>query len=160
LKKKSVESETVFKFLDAQLLVRSLRPNSAILLAHNSTLSKGSLARYILTRVEVKTFTFSTGLKFSSIVNTVLDPIPKPPLFTIDKNADFIGSLESNPSSSQHYDMSDFSLFVKGKQLSNKVLSLGMDREKIYVMGYRSLLESSGIHNSKSRLQITHDIYI
>jgi len=39
-------------------------------------------------------------------------------------------------------------------------LSLDMDHEKISVMGYTTLFEGSGIHNSNSRLQITHDIYI
>ena len=48
-----------FKFLDAQLLVRRVKPNPAILLAHGSTLSKESLARYNPTRVEIKTFTLS-----------------------------------------------------------------------------------------------------
>ena len=32
---KSVDSKIVFKFLDSQLLVRGVRPNPAILLAHN-----------------------------------------------------------------------------------------------------------------------------
>jgi len=80
---KSVESKTVFKFLDAQLLVRHVRTNRAILLAHNSTLSKRSLARYNLRRVELKTFTFSAGSKSLSIYKDVLGPIPKPLLFTV-----------------------------------------------------------------------------
>ena len=41
---KSVDSKTVFKFFDAQSLVRRVRPNLAILLVHNLTLNKGSLA--------------------------------------------------------------------------------------------------------------------
>jgi len=41
LMKKSVDSKTVFKFLDAQLLVRRVRPNPTILLAHNSTRTRG-----------------------------------------------------------------------------------------------------------------------
>jgi len=32
--------------------------------------------------------------------------------------------------------------------------------EKASVMGYRTLLEASGIHHSNSGLQITHDMYI
>jgi len=61
--KKSVHSQTIFKFLDAQLLLRRVGPNTAFLLAHNSTLSKVSLERYNLTKVELKTFTFSAGSK-------------------------------------------------------------------------------------------------
>ena len=52
LMNKNFDSKAVFKFFDAQLLVRRIRPNSAILIAHNSTLSKGSITRYNLTRVE------------------------------------------------------------------------------------------------------------
>ena len=73
LMNKSVDSKIVFKFLDAQLLVRRVRPNPAILLTHNSTLKKrGSLARYNLTRVELKTFTFAAGSKSLSIDNAVI----------------------------------------------------------------------------------------
>jgi len=112
---KTTDSKPVFKFLDAQLLVRSVRPNPVILIAHNLTLNKGSLARYNLTRVELKTFIFPAGSKSLSIDNAVLGPILKRLLFTMVKNADFIGSLDSNPCRFQHKDNSDFSLFVNGK---------------------------------------------
>ena len=157
---KSVDSKTVFKFLDAQLLVRRVRPNPAILLAHNSTLNKGSLARYNLMRVELKTFTFSAGSKSLSIDNAVLGPIQKRLLFTMVKNRDFIGSLDNNPYKLQHYDISDFSLFLNGKQFPNEGLTLGMDHEKTSVMCYRTLFEASGIHHSNTGLQITHNMYI
>jgi len=99
---KSVDLKTVFKFFDAKLLVRRARPQPAILLAHNSTLRNGSLARYNLTRVELKSFTFSAGSK-SSIDKGVLGAIPKILLFTMVKNTDFNGSLDSNPYKFQHY---------------------------------------------------------
>jgi len=64
LMKKSVYSKTVFKYLDAQLLVRRVRPNPDILLAHTATLKKREgLALSNLTRVELKTFTFRAGSK-------------------------------------------------------------------------------------------------
>jgi len=40
------------------------------------------------------------------------------------KNTDFIGSLDSNTYKFQHYDISDFSMFVKGKLFLNEGLSL------------------------------------
>jgi len=81
----------------AQLLVRCVRKNPAILLAHNSTLCKWSLARYNVTRIEIKTFTFSAGSKTLTIENSVLGPIPQPLLFTVVKNTDFVYSLDSKP---------------------------------------------------------------
>ena len=95
--------------MDAQLLVRCVRPNPAILLAHYATLKNSlSLARYNLRRVELKTFTFAAGSKSLSIDNAVLGPNPKRLLFTIVKNTDFNGSLDSNPDKFQHYAISDF----------------------------------------------------
>jgi len=151
LMKKSVDSKTVFKFLDAQLLAMRVSPNPAILMAHTTTLkNRGSLARYNLMRVELKTFTFAAGSKSMSIDNAVLDRIPKRMLFTMIKNTDFIGSLDSNPYKSQHYDISDFSLFVKGKHLPNEGLTLGMDHQKTSVMGYSTLFEASGINHTNT----------
>jgi len=49
---------------------------------------------------------------------------------------------------------------VNGKQIPTEGLSLGMDLEKTSVMGIRMLFKGSGVHHSKSGLQITHDIYI
>jgi hypothetical protein len=54
------QSETRFKFLDAQLRVNRIRPHPQIQLSHNTVLSKGGKAKYI-TRVELKSFTFSSG---------------------------------------------------------------------------------------------------
>jgi len=135
---KEADSKTTFKFLDAHLLVKRVKSDPVTLLAHTATLNTGALARYNKTRVELKTFTFSAGSKFLSIDNAVLGPVPKRLLFTMVKNADFIGTMDTNPNKFQHYDINDFSLFVNGKQYPNEVLSLGMDHEKISVMGCRT----------------------
>jgi len=50
-----------------------------------------------MTRVEIKTLTFSAGSKFLSIENASLVPTTKRLLFTRVKNTYFIGSLDSNP---------------------------------------------------------------
>jgi len=76
------------------------------------------------------------------------------------KNTDLNGSLDSNPYKFQHYEIRDFSLFVNGKQFPNKGLTLGMDHEKTSVMCYRTLFDVSGIHQSNTGLQITHNMYI
>jgi len=159
--KKNVDSKTVLKFLDAQLLVRRVMSNPTILLAHTTTLkNRGSLALYDLTRVELKTFTFAAGSKSLSRENAVLDPTPKRLLFIMVKNTYFIGSLHSNTYKFQHYDISDFSLCVNGKQFPNERLTLGMDHERTSVMGHRTLFEASAIHHSNMGQQITHGMYI
>ena len=67
---KDADSKVVFKFFDAQLLVKSIRPYPEYLLAHHTTLQAGGIANYHLTRVEHKIFTFSSGSQSFSI-----DPI-------------------------------------------------------------------------------------
>ena len=53
----NADSKATFKFLDAELIVRRIRPSPKISYAHTEALSKGCVARYNLTRVELKTFT-------------------------------------------------------------------------------------------------------
>jgi hypothetical protein len=67
-------SKTVFKFLDDKLFVNRIRPSPAQLIAHNTALSQGLVARYI-TRVELKTFTFATGTQSLSIDNATFGPL-------------------------------------------------------------------------------------
>jgi hypothetical protein len=157
---KSADTKTTFKFLVAYLLVIRVQPKPAILEAQENALEKGALARYNMTRVDLKTFTFSAGSKSRSIDNAVLGPLPKRLLFTMIKNTDFNGSVDTNPYKFGHYDISEFSLYVNGRRVQSEGLSLDMDHEKTSVMGFRALFEGSGIHHSNTGLQITHDMYI
>jgi len=157
---KEADSETTFKFLDAQLLVKRVKTYPVTPLAHVATLNTGALALYNMTRVQLKTFTFSAGSKSMSIDNAVLGHVPKRLLFTMVKNADFVGTIDTNPYKFHPYDISNFSLFVNGKQYQNEGLSLGMDHEKTSVMGYRTLFEGLGIHHSNGGHQITHDMFV
>jgi len=74
---KDAESKSVFQFLDAELWVKRIRPHPTIPLAHSAVLSKGGVERYKMTRVELKSFTFSSVTQSLSIDNAVLGPIPK-----------------------------------------------------------------------------------
>ena len=49
---------------------------------------------------------------------------------------------------------------LNGKQFPNEGVYLGMDNEKKFFMGYRTLFDASGIDHSNTELQITHDTYI
>jgi len=77
------KTKATFKFLDAELIVRRIRPSPKILVAHSEALSKGCLGRYNVTRVELKTFTFAGGPQAISINNAVLGMLPKRLIFTM-----------------------------------------------------------------------------
>ena len=120
---KDKDSKVIFKILDAFLLLRRIRPNPHIPTAHNETLSRGLLARYNFSRVELKTFTFSSGQQSLSIDNAELGPIPKRLIFTIVKNTDFLGTMDSSPYNLGHYDLNHFSLYINSRQIPPKGLS-------------------------------------
>ena len=94
------DPKAVFKFTDAVLYVRHVKSNPSILIAHTQALKKAN-ARYDVTKVALKTFTFGSASKSLSI-DLVLGPLPKRLLFWMIKNADFTGSVDSNPYNFQH----------------------------------------------------------
>jgi len=74
LMNKDTETKRVFKFLGAQLLVNRVRPRRSLLFAHNIALGKGAFARYNLSSVQLKSFTFSSGAQSLSIDNACCEP--------------------------------------------------------------------------------------
>jgi hypothetical protein len=149
-----------FQILEARMLVRHIEANPSVLYAHNITLEAGGLTKYHLTRVEVKTFTFAAVLHSLSIDNTVLCPLPKRALFSLVKNKDYLSILDSNPYNFRHYVIREFALYVNGRQILSEGLHIDTRRGKTTVMGFRTLLEASGIRHSNAGLQITHDMFI
>jgi len=57
------DSSTEIQFLEANLIVNRIQPNPSYLIEHNTTLSKGGLARYNLTIVETQDFHFFSRTK-------------------------------------------------------------------------------------------------
>ena len=69
---KEADSKVVFKLLDAQLFVKRVRPNPAYLIAHNTALQAGAIAKYNMTRVELETFTFSSRSLSTYAIDKIL----------------------------------------------------------------------------------------
>jgi len=127
--KETADTKTNFKFLDAYLMVRRVQPNPLTLSAHETVLVDRAYARYNMTRIDLKILTFSAGSNSRSIHNSVLGPLPKRLLFSMIKNSDFTGSVDTNPYKFRHY-ISEFSLYVNGKRGPSDGLILDMDHDK------------------------------
>jgi len=143
----NADSKATFEFLDAELIVRRIRPSPKISHAHTEALRKGCIARYNLTRVELKTFTYAGGPQAISINNAVLGALPKRLIFNIVKNTDFLGSRKSNTYNLRHYDLTNINMYANGRQIPSESLSLNMGHEKTSVKGYATLSEGIGIHH-------------
>jgi len=79
------DSTTIFKFLDAKLYVRRIKAHPSILLADDDTL-KTDVAYYDMTRVTLKTFTFSSGASSLSIDQAATGHLHKRLLFAMVDN--------------------------------------------------------------------------
>ena len=153
------DAKAVFKFSDATLFVRHVKPNPGIFIAHSRALEKAN-ARYDITKVVLKTFTFSSGSKSLSIDNAVLGTIPKRLLFAMVNNSDFTGSVNSNPFNFHHFKINHFVMYVNGQQIPSGGLSLNTRHEKETTLAYQTLFTGSGIHHGNTGNQITHDMFV
>jgi hypothetical protein len=92
--------KAVFRFIDATY-DKLVTPSPAVLLAHVKSPSKVP-TRYDLTRLVLKTFTFSTGSQSLSIDNAVLGTL------TMVKNQKFLGSASTNSYNFGHFSLTHF----------------------------------------------------
>ena len=104
------DSTTILQFHEAYLIINGIQRDSSYLIDHNTALAKGGLARYNLTRVELKTFTFPRTEIFLSFDNALLGQLPKRLLLTKIKNNGFAGSLATNPFYFNHFNLNHFTL--------------------------------------------------
>jgi hypothetical protein len=102
------DTEAIFRFLDATLHVRHVKPSPTIQLEHTIALENVN-ARYDIPRVALKTFTFGAGSKYVSIDNAVLRTLPKRLLSTMLRNVDLTGSPDSNPYFFRHFGLNNLS---------------------------------------------------
>ena len=135
------DAKVKFVFKEAQLYVKLIRPSPDILTSHNETQIRGYPARYNVTRVNLKTFTFASGSRSLSIDNAILGVLPKRLIFPMVKDTDVLGSLDSNPFTFRHYDIGNFAMYVKGRQIPPEGVNSLMDNEKTAIMGYRTLFK-------------------
>ena len=118
-----------FKISDATLRVKHIKAGLSIYLAHTKT-SEQINARYDITKVILKTFTFGPGSKSLSIDNAVLGDLPKRLLFGMVKHSDFTGSVDSNPFNFQQFNLSSFVIYVNGRQIPTEGLNVDAQFEK------------------------------
>ena len=114
------DSKVTFKFAEARLYVKRIRPNPSILASRNEALLKGYPAKYNFSRVELKTFRFASGSRSRCIDNAVLGILPNRLIFTTVKNTDFLCSMDSNPYNFRHYNIQKFTMYVNGREIPQK----------------------------------------
>ena len=152
------DAKAVFKFTDAGLYMRHVKPNPSILISHMQALKKANV-RYDVRKVALKAFTSGSGTESLSIDNAVLGPLPKRLLFCMIKNVDFTGSVDSNPYNFQYFHINHFAMYVNAQQIPSCGLPEGTDNEKTTTMAYQKLFSNAGIYHRNSGIQNTRHVH-
>ena len=134
------------KIKEAALIVRRVKINPGVLLAHANALSK-TTAKYPITRVEVKSFTLHTGVLGDTLDNVILGQLPKRIIIGFVDNKAFNGNRKFNPFNFQHFSINYLSLYVDGVQIPSKSLQpCFIGENQIYIDAYHTLFSGTGIH--------------
>ena len=134
------------KIKEATLIVRRVKINPGILIAHANTLAKAT-AKYPITRVEVKTFTLHTGILGDSIDNAILGQLPKRIIIGFVDNRAFNGNRTLNPFNFQHFNINYLSLYIDGVQIPSKPLQPNFTgTAPTFIETFQTLYTGTGIH--------------
>lgn len=143
--------------LAATLLIRKVRLSPSVLLGHAAALEKAP-AKYPLTRVDLKTFTITSGVQDKTISNLHLGQIPKRIIIGFVTNQAFNGNYKLNPFNFQHFNLNYMSLYVDSQQIPAQPLTPDYTRN-LYMESYNTLFSGTGIHWKDEGNDITYADY-
>lgn len=132
------------KIINAYLLVRRVKINPGVLMAHHRALAQ-STAKYPITRVQVKAVTLQNLISAQSIDNVCLGQLPKRIIIGFVENKSFSGDFKKNPFDFDNFNINYLSLFVDGVQIPSKAIQTDFENKK-YVEAYNTLFSGTGIH--------------
>lgn len=143
--------------LDTSLVVRKVKINPAILLAHAKGLEL-STAKYPITKIDTRTITIPSGLQSKSLDNIFLGQLPKRLVIGFVKNISYNGHYEKNPFNFENFKLNYFSLTIDGDQIHGKPLQPDFDYDN-YIHAFHTLFSGTGMHHSYSGNGITRTSY-
>jgi len=135
---------------DACLLVRRVKINPGVLLAHARALAQHT-AKYPITRVQVKAVTLQNNVNAQSIDNICLGQLPKRIIIGFVENKSFSGDYKKNPFDFENFDINYLCLYIDGVQIPSRPLQPDFKTNLPYVEAYHTLFSGTGIHSLSQR---------
>lgn len=142
---------------DATLMIRKVKLNPSVLLAHQKVLAT-TTAKYPITRAEVKVLTIPSDVQGKTLDNVFLGQIPKRCIIGFVNNTAFNGNYTKNPYDFDNFDISSFSLYIDGMQIPSKPLEPEFSND-IYTTMYHTLFSGTGLHFLNDGNGINRDRY-
>ncbi|XP_020298873.1 uncharacterized protein F54H12.2-like, partial [Pseudomyrmex gracilis] len=138
--------QTRVRIVDATLIMRRAKLSAGVVLAHVKKLSK-TTAKYLLTRVEVKSFTIHRGVVRESIDNAILGQLTKRVIIGFVENKAFTGDNKLNPFNFKNFNINFLSLYIDGMQVPTRPLQPSISRDSpFYIEAFHTLFSETGIH--------------
>lgn len=127
---------------NASLFIRRCEIAGSILVAHEKAL-ESQLIQLPFTRVELKTFTISSGIKSITIPNAVNGILPSRIILALCSNAAYNGDMQKNPFAFRNYSLNHLSLTENGIQIPATAYSPSYVKDW-YSRNYLSLFTDLG----------------
>ena len=141
------------KIIDLALHVRTIEVSDDTLLK-----SAQKDLVYPIMRVEHKEYTLPVKSKSLQVHDITTDDVPEKIAFTFVKSSAVVGDRKKNPFNYEHFNLTQFSLWLNGQIINGKPLVFDFKNNR-YLDGYNSLIRSMGILGSNDGIDITREEY-
>ncbi len=150
--------ESKITIMDASLIIRKVKINPSILLAHAKALDIATV-KMPINRVDVKVLTIPSGIISKSLDNIYLGQLPKRCIIGFVENGSFNGNYKKNPFNFQNFNLNFLSMTVDGEQVHAKPIQPDFKTQN-YIQAYHSLYTGTGIHKMNLGNGITRNGYL
>ena len=148
------------EIIGALLLVRNVKVNPDVSLAHIEELQKGIPATYPLRRGVVTTFVVPAGTRSFNRENLIIGQLPRRVFLGLVTNTTFNGSGRENPFNFRHFSLNYLALSSNDQTFPHEAPLTPYFRDGCRYAEVLSLLyQAVNVHNSNRGLVINYDNY-
>lgn len=141
----------------ASLYVRKISVAPSIMIAHEKALEK-SVIKLPIRRIEVKTFSLSSGLQSSTISNAFIGQLPTRMILALVSNQSYNGNIKKNPFKFGHYDLNYLAVLNNGVMTPAKPFQPNYE-DNFYTRCYLSLFTDLNRYHNAQNINISYSEY-
>ena len=134
------------QILQASLVVRQVRLNESIAIAHQTALHRGISCKYPIARTECLSFTIGASVLDVNKANVINGLLPHTLVIGLTGNDSFHGAYNRSPFNFRPFDLSAINLIVNGRSYPTKVLEPNFNNGSLgkqYIRCYNTLFRGT-----------------
>ena len=149
---------TSIKFESVCLKIRNVQLSPTVANDLNHVIAQNNM-KIPIRRVDVKSFTITTGLRSYIEDHLFQGQLPKRIFIGMVDNTAFNGTAASNPFELKHFDLSKLDVSCNGHSNYNRPFEPNFE-EKLYLQSYLSMYQAVGSLGQNKSFSISKDAYI